>query len=141
MGKEQLKKATLEALLDRKLQREQGSYGIKVINVPSLEMSVTAVKQPLSAVSDILDDLQTGKKMKFSETLDIYKQLIYLCVPLLHDEKLQAAYDCTEPYDVVTAVLEDNLGAITNLAEAILGMYGFQDIMDEIKNSSGQTKS
>ncbi len=127
------KKATLEALLERKMQREKDNYGIKVINVGSIGMSITAAKQPLSAVSDILDDLQTGD-IKFSDTLDIYKRLIYLCVPLFHDEKLQKAYACAEPYDVVTAVLEDNIGALTDIAEAILDMYGFSDIVDKVKN-------
>lgn len=140
MNNEKLKKATLDALLERKLQREQGSFGIKEIEVAAIGMTLTAVKQPLSKVSDILDELQEHD-ITFGKTLDIYKQLIYLCVPLFHDEKLQAAYQCPEPYDVVNAVLEDNVGGIVKLAEGILDMYGFTDIMNDVKNSSAQTES
>ena len=140
MSKEKLKKATLEALLERKLQRERDSHSIKEIDVPAIGMSITAVKQPLSKVSDILDELQEDN-ISFSKTLDIYKQLIYLCVPLFHDEKLQEAYQCSEPYDVVTAVLEDNIGGLVKLAETILDMYGFTEIMNDVKNSSAQTES
>lgn len=140
MNKEKLKKATLEALLERKMQRDKDNFGVKVVNVPSLSMSFTIVKQPLGAVSDILDDLQTDK-IKFSETMDIYKRLLYLCIPLFHDEKLQKAYDCVEPYDVVTAVLEDNIGEIRNIAVEILDLYGFAELLDTVKNSSSQTES
>lgn len=135
MSQEKLKKATLEALLERKLQREKESFGIKTVNVSSLGMSLTIIKQPLGAVSDILDDLQTAENIKFSETLDIYKRLLYLCIPLFHDEKLQKAYECVEPYDVVTAVLDDNIGEIRNIAVDILDMYGFAEILNNVKNS------
>ena len=126
-------KATIEALLERKMQKNQEGFGTKEIEIKSLGMTITAVKQPLSRVSSILDDLQ-GNETKFSTMLDIYKQLIYLCVPLFHDKKLQDAYDCAEPYDVVTAVLEENIGALTKVAEAILDMYGLQDIVSDLKN-------
>lgn len=140
MNKEKLEKATLEALLERKLQKERDSYGIKEIDVPAIGMSITAVKQPISKVSDILDELEKDD-ISFSKTLDIYKQLIYLCVPLFHDKKLQEAYQCSEPYDVVVAVLDDNIGGIVKLAETILAMYGFTEIMNDVKNSSAQTES
>ena len=130
---DKFKKATLESLLDRKMQKDQGNTGIKEVEIKSLGMTLTVVKQPLSSVSGILDDLQ-GNDIKFSAMLDIYKQLIYLCVPLFHDTKLQTAYNCVEPFDVVTAVLDENIGAITKLAEAILDMYGLQDIVDNLKN-------
>ena len=126
-------KATIEALLERKMQKNQEGFGTKEIEIKSLGMTITAVKQPLSRVSSILDDLQ-GNETKFSTMLDIYKQLIYLCVPLFHDKKLQEAYDCAEQYDVVTAVLEENIGALTKVAEAVLDMYGLQDIVSDLKN-------
>ena len=130
----ELTKATLESLLERKVQIDRDSNGgIKEVEIKSLGMKLTVVKQPLTRVSSILDDLQ-GNDTKFSTMLDIYKQLIYLCVPLFHDKKLQEAYECVEPFDVVTAVLEENIGALTKLAEAILDMYGLQDIVNDLKN-------
>ena len=115
------------------MQKRQEGFESKEIAIKSLGMTITVVKQPLSRVSSILDDLQ-GNETKFSTMLDIYKQLIYLCVPLFHDKKLQEAYECAEPFDVVTAVLEENIGALTKLAEAILDMYGLQDIVSDLKN-------
>ena len=51
-------KATIEALLERKMQKNQEGFGTKDIEIKSLGMTITAVKQPLSRVSSILDDLQ-----------------------------------------------------------------------------------
>ena len=48
--------------------------------------------------------------------------------------RLSEAYDCIEPYDVVTAVFDDNIGAIGKLAEFILDLYGMQDVVDDVKN-------
>jgi hypothetical protein len=75
MNKEKLKKATLEALLKRKLQKERDSYGIKEIDVPAIGMSITAVKQPISKVSDILDELEKDD-ISFSKTVSLLFDII-----------------------------------------------------------------
>ena len=73
--------------------------------------------------------------LTISQQLDIYKGLIYTCVPLFRDEKLQQAYEVAEPYDVVPAIFDDNILAIQSLGDEILGLYGFADMINEVKNS------
>ena len=125
-----MKKATLEDLLARKASSKLVT---KEVDVPAIGMSVTVVKQPLGSVSSFLDEMKPG--LTISQQLDIYKGLIYTCVPLFRDEKLQKAYECAEPYDVIPAVFEDNILAIQALGDEILGLYGFADMINEIKNS------
>ena len=53
----------------------------------------------------------------------------------MQDKRLQEAYECAEPYDVVMRVLDDNIGAVGELTAAILDFYGMGDsIRDQLKN-------
>ena len=125
-----MKKATLEDLLARKAGTKLVT---KEVDVPAIGMSVTVVKQPLNAVARFLDEMKPG--LTISQQLDIYKGLIYTCVPLFRDEKLQQAYEAAEPYDVIPAIFDDNILAIQSLGDEILGLYGFADMIKEVKNS------
>ena len=50
-------------------------------------------------------------------------------------KELQEAYGCQEPYDIVLRVLDDNVGALAELANAVLDFYGMGDsIRDQLKN-------
>ncbi|WP_295245598.1 hypothetical protein [Veillonella sp.] len=115
-------KVTLEQLLEKKL-----ADGFKSVDVPveSLGGEITIVKQPLTTVIRLLDD--SGADVSMSERMAQMAELIYTCVPLFKNKELQAKYECAEPYDVVFKVLDDNLGDIETIANAILGLYGMDD--------------
>lgn len=128
-----MRKATIEDLLERKLHRE--NLITKEIDVPLLGMSLVVKKLPLSKVLALFDQYQQGQMNSLSQNLELYKELIYLSTPILQDKKLQDAYECAEPYDIVTKILDDNIQAIGDLGAEISKFYGIGDeVIAELKN-------
>ena len=125
-----MKRATKELLLERATKhKEENKY--KDYPCDALGSTLIIRRLPLAQVCDIVD-MVDGNTAR--ENLDLYKELIYKSVPLFQDKDLLEAYNCVEPYDIVTAVFDDNLGAIGKLAEFILDLYGMQDAVDDVKN-------
>ena len=128
------KKATLEELLKRKEQGKAEKMQTKEVEVSSLGLTFTIVKQPLTRVLRLMDTY--GNTNELSTQFELYKELIYMSVPLLQSEQLQSAYECADPLDIVSMILEDNLTAITELGEAISDLYGLgtDQAVKELKN-------
>ena len=125
-----MKRATKELLFERATKhKEESKY--KDYPCDALGSTLTIKRLPLAQVCDFLD-MAEGSTAR--ENLDLYKELIYKSVPLFQDKDLLEVYDCIEPYDVVTAVFDDNIGAIGKLAEFILDLYGVQDVVEDVKN-------
>ena len=125
-----MKRATKELLLERATKnREKNQYK----DYPCEEIGSTLIvkRLPVAQICDILD-MADGTTAR--ENLDLYKELIYKSIPLFQDRELLKAYECVEPHDIVTAVFDENLGAISKLAEFILDLYGVQDLEDDVKN-------
>ena len=107
--------------------------GYRDIKVEALGGMLTLKKLPLSQVLTMLDDQDENAGMK--ENLDFEVELIYKSCPMLQNKELQEAYGCQEPYDIVLRVLDDNVGALAELANAVLDFYGMGDsIRDQLKN-------
>ena len=131
--KAELKKLTLSDLIARKEQRESSKADYRDIKVEALGGMLTLKKLPLSQVLTMLDDQDENACMK--ENLDFEVELIYKSCPMLQNKELQEAYGCQEPYDIVLRVLDDNVGALAELANAVLDFYGMGDsIRDQLKN-------
>lgn len=131
--KDELKKLTLSDLIARKEQRESSKADYRDIKVEALGGMLTLKKLPLSQVLTMLDDQDENAGMK--ENLDFEVELIYKSCPMLQNKELQEAYGCQEPYDIVLRVLDDNVGALAELANAVLDFYGMGDsIRDQLKN-------
>ena len=131
--KAELKKLTLSDLIARKEQREAGRIDYRDVKVEALGGMLTLKKLPLSQVLTMLDDQDENAGMK--ENLDFEVELIYKSCPMLQNKELQEAYGCQEPYDIVLRVLDDNVGALAELANAVLDFYGMGDsIRDQLKN-------
>lgn len=131
--KAELKKLTLSDLIARKEQREAGRIDYRDVKVKALDGALTLKKLPLSQVLTMLDDQDENAGMK--ENLDFEVELIYKSCPMLQNKELQEAYGCQEPYDIVLRVLDDNVGALAELASAVLDFYGMGDsIRDQLKN-------
>ena len=131
--KAELKKLTLSDLIARKEQRESSKAEYRDIKVEALGGILTLKKLPLSQVLTMLDDQDENAGMK--ENLDFEVELIYKSCPMLQNKELQEAYGCQEPYDIVLRVLDDNVGALAELANAVLDFYGMGDsIRDQLKN-------
>lgn len=123
-------KIKLEDLLNRHLK---DGFQSKDVTVDSLGGEITIVKQPLTTIMRIIDGLDESERM--SSKFDVFAQLIYQCVPLLHDKKLQEKYECAEPQDIVMKVLNDNMNDLEKLANNILAFYGLdsEKMKDEVK--------
>ena len=84
----------------------------------------------LQLIDKYKDDDSLGGKF------ELYKELIYMSVPLFQNKQLQEVYEVAEPTDIVTLLFEQNLTAITALGDEIGAMYGINDngAIEELKN-------
>ena len=131
--KDSMKKLTLDALIAKKEQREANQTEYREVPVESLGGTLTIKKLPLSQMLELMDAQDENAGMK--ENVEFEVELIYRCCPMFQDKKLQAAYECAEPYDVVYRVMDDDLGAIGELSTAILDFYGMGDsVREQLKN-------
>lgn len=131
MNKETHKKLALEDLLARAEQRAGDKKAYSQVYFKSLDGELVFEKIPLPRVLSMLDSVDSDNMM---DNLDFQVNLIYQCCPMLRNPELQAAYDCKEPTDIVCALFDDNMGAISKAAESILGFYGLEDSKDAVKN-------
>lgn len=135
------KKATIEDLIARKLQSDDDKLKVKLIDIGN-DLALEIRKQRLSKVLSLLDGID--EKSNLSDSVDFMVQLVYESCPMLHDKALQSAYECVEPYDIVLAVLDDNIGLLSDLADAVMDFYGISmgdknddkglDLADDVKN-------
>lgn len=131
MNKDTHKKLALADLMTRAEQRSGDKTAYKNVYVEPLGGELTVEKIPLPRVLSMLDVVDSDNMM---DNLDFQVNLIYQCCPMLRKPELQAAYDCKEPTDIVCALFDDNMGAISKTAESILGFYGLADSKDAVKN-------
>jgi len=129
---EKMKRATKESLLARAQMRQATEVRYKEFESKLLGETLMIKKLPLEQVCGIMDMAGDGDSL--IENVELNCQLIYESIPLFQDKELQEAYGCTEPQKIVTAVLDDNMGEMKNLCEAILGMYGLTEAVEDIKN-------
>lgn len=125
------KKLTLEALIARKAQREADKLAFKEVYVDALEGSLTLKKLPAMRFAAMMGKYDSEN---FVENLEFEVELVYASCPMLQDKGLQEAYGVKDPLDIVLAVLDDDLGALNTLAEAITGFYGLGETADAVKN-------
>ena len=122
------KKLTLEQLIAAKSKRDK--FAIKDIVIKSLGGRVTVQKIPYDAVLSAMDAIT--KESSMTSVLEVYKELIYKSIPMFQHADLLKAYEVSEPFDIVTELLE--LGEIMEVGSEILTLYGFDGLEDEIKN-------
>ena len=141
------KKLTLEDLLDRARQRDNDKIQIREYFSEELGGNIAVTKMPLRKLTAFLDKADDGDSNAITSNLDMNIELVYKSVPMLQNKELQAAYDCVEPYDIVTKVFNDNLGEIQDITNFIMSLYGMykyksknedgpedESLVDELKN-------
>ena len=128
MAETKNKRLKLETLIAAKTKKEE--QATKELEIPSLGGTVLAKKLSNEAIADVMDRIDA--KAGMSEMLEVFKELIYKSVALFHNDELLKTYNCVEPYDIVSQLLE--LGEIMNLGNEILEMYGFDTLADDVKN-------
>lgn len=132
---------TIESLMQRAEQRKNDKVKYKEVYNKMLDGNLVLKRISLSQVADLLDKLD-DENIKLNDCIEMYKELIYKCCPILQNKELQEEFGCAEPYDIITEVFEDNVGEINTVAEQILEMYGMaeehksiiKEVEEEIKN-------
>ena len=111
--------AQKEKLLNKKLKKE-------VLFIKSFDGEIT-ITAPSSSLILEAQDLGEDDPTR----ADVY--MVYQCMvePNLKDQKLQEAFDCVEPMDVVEEIFLP--GEIASIASKIMGLGGFGDSVT-IKN-------
>jgi len=125
-----MSKVTLEQLIARKAQSEQSKTKVKEIYSEELDGTILAKKLPLEKFFDILDmDRDTSES-----TFKANCMLIYQSCDIFHNSELIKEFGCKEPYEIVSAVLCENLYDIGKIADEITKLYGDK----KTKNNPGE---
>ncbi|MBQ8919438.1 MAG: hypothetical protein IJ056_04965 [Acidaminococcaceae bacterium] len=126
-------KLTLEQLIERKLSNQDKGNFVKEVELACLGGAILIKKIPLTKIINCISEIENaGTEAKF----DAFIEIVYNCCPIMQEKKLQEAYECGEPTDIVCRLLDDNVGALVTLATEILAMYGMdsENLMDKLKN-------
>lgn len=116
-------KLKLEDLVARAAQSQADKFKVKMVVIDREGNTIQATKKNLRTVSKTLDMPTETTDDRFQAEM----KLVYDHCQVLHEKELQAAYNCTEPLDVVEKVFESNMGLISKAAKEILDMYGLAD--------------
>ena len=116
-------KLNLEELVARATQSKADKLKVKMLTIDREGNTIQAMKKDLRTVSKTLDMETETTNDRFQAEM----KLVYDHCQVLHEKELQAAYNCTEPLDVVEKVFESNMGLISKAAKEILDMYGLAD--------------
>lgn len=129
-------KLNLEELVARATQSKADKLKVKMLTIDREGNTIQAMKKDLRTVAKTLDMETETTNDRFQAEM----KLVYDHCQVLHEKELQAAYNCTEPLDVVEKVFESNMGLISKAAKEILDMYGLADEegtknpVDDVKN-------
>lgn len=134
MGREKqtMKKATLEALMERAAQASEQKIQYGEFESEELGMKIPFRRIKAEKYARIIDESETRGGGDSERGLELAKETIYEAVPLFHDQKLLDAYRVVEPTDIVTRIFNDNMGEIMRFTEAITAKSGID--ADDLKN-------
>lgn len=126
------KKATLEQIIQKKLQGDMDKFCIKHYYSKTLEMDIEIKKIPVSKYLQIINTVEDD------ESLDSLNLIIYNCCPMFKENTKEAmeVYGVQEPTDLPSAVLEDQVDEMKAIVDIINAMYGLDKVEEAIKNSS-----
>ncbi|NFO89158.1 hypothetical protein FDC58_17740 [Clostridium botulinum] len=130
MNKEQIKKATFQDLIAKKLKRDKERVQYKEIEVSSMGMSLQFKKLEEEKVLDIADEFE--KTEGLAEQIAITRKLIYLSCPMLQDEKLHEELGIKDPFDTVKVLFD--LKDTNEIGEQLMALLGLSNADKEIKN-------
>lgn len=132
MSKETIRKATLEDLIAKAVQKENDKKKVKEILtvVNGEEVSLTFVKPSQSVVLDAMEDIGEGDDIKM--VVQTFTHLIYECCPMLQNADLQKGLNILDPYDTVSKLFE--LGEIMKIGNQLSDLIGLNAISDTVKN-------
>lgn len=135
-------KATLTELIHRRRQGEMDKFKVKHYYSETLGMEIEIVKIPIKqflALVDGEDDSVGG----MDGELDSLNRMIYEVCPMFKENTKEAMeeYGVSEPFELPSAVLEEQMNELKDIAEIASSFYGLDKIGDDIKKESEKTVS
>lgn len=126
MVSKKAEKLTIEKILEKKhiLETEEN----KPYYCEFFGAEIVIENHPIKKVSEIVS------KDYGDDSLRADFELIYAFCPIFRNKKLHEEYEVQDPIDIIELVFNHNLGAIQDLAKAIMKKYGLGvDKVEEIK--------
>lgn len=118
-----LKKASLEQLIQKKLEKDGKINAIKEIYVKSLDSTITVNNPSDTQKIEFADKTKTGS---YVDMMEAYSRLIYDCCPMLRSKELQQSIGVNYPYDTVKAIFDTD-----EIAEIGVKVLNFFDNEEE----------
>lgn len=126
MTNKTVEKLTIEKILEKKHIIETTNKKPYYSEFFNAEIEIE--EHPLKKVSEIIT------KEYQEDSLRADYELIYAFCPIFRNKKLHEEYEVQDPIDIIELVFNHNLGAIQDLAKAILTRYGLEsEKVEEIK--------
>ena len=98
-----VKKVTLEKLIQKKLEKDGKRNATKEIYVESLDGNITVNNPTDTQRIEFADKTRSGS---YVDMVDAYIKLIYDNCPMLHSKDLQKEIGVSYPYDTVKAIFD-----------------------------------
>ena len=99
--------------------------------------SITVKKISPYKVTELMDKIEQGNEVTNGLKTNI--ELIYKHCPDFQKDELIKNFECSEPYDVVLKVFDNNIGQIGDFANYILSLYGMLEYKEKKeKNKIGE---
>lgn len=125
---------TIEQLLEQKAKLKSRTAKTKRLHVESLEAEIV-IKEPQRAIAlEGLEMVQDGSRSDLADLHMVYHAVVE---PNLKDPRLQEAFECKEPTDIVEMLFKP--GEISMIAGFALELAGYAKgvrpvVEDEVKN-------
>lgn len=123
-----MERLTIEQLIAKK---DHQSPEVKMVHLDSLGGDLEIKKIPLGRYMEMNGRVEKAADM--AEVLSIEYEMIYACCPILHSQRLQEAYECRDPLEIVPKLFDDNLSDLNTIMAEIATFYGV-NIGDDLKN-------
>lgn len=124
---------TIEQLLEQKAKIKQRSSSTQRLYVDSLDAEIV-IKEPARAIA--LEGLGMVQDASQSDMADLHIVYHTVIEPNLKDPRLQEAYECKEPTDIVEMIFKP--GEISMISGYALKLAGYEKgvkpVEEEIKN-------
>ena len=128
----EMKKVSLEQLIQKKLEKDGKKNASKEIYVKSLDAYITVTNPSDSQKIEFAD---TTKEGSYVEMMKAYEKLIYDNCAMLRSKELQKSIEVDYPYDTVKAIFDTD--EIAEIGVKVLNFFDEDedDADEKIKNS------
>lgn len=123
------KNLTLDQFIKKAQEREKSRMKLGTYEVKALGGSIQLQSIGFDKLMDMLDGVDDSSQ---KEQLELNKEIVMKSVPMLANEELQNALECTVPDQIVYKVF--TVDEVNDLVAHILRFNGIDITVDELKN-------